>query len=83
MKLDPAVMMVETEYGWVLLDETAGAYYSLNPTGVVALQALLDGADLETAITRITTQYDVDAETARSDVEDLLRQLDQAKLVTR
>lgn len=83
MILDPAVTMVETEYGWVLLDERAGEFFSLNPSGVLGLQTLLDGGGLEAAVQRITDRYAVDAATARADFEDLLRQLDEAKLVTR
>ncbi|MFF0339802.1 lasso peptide biosynthesis PqqD family chaperone [Kribbella sp. NPDC004875] len=82
MKLNAAVTMVETEYGWVLLDERAGEFFSLNPTGVLAVQALLDGAGLDDAVRQITTRYAVDAATARADVEDLLQQLEQAQLVT-
>ena len=46
MKLKAAVTMVETDYGWVLLDEAGGGFFSLNPSGVLAVRAMLAGGDL-------------------------------------
>lgn len=83
MKLRTAVTMVETDYGWVLLDEADGGFFSLNPSGVLAVRAMLDGGGVDEAVAAITDQYAVDAATARADVEELLGALDAAKLVTR
>lgn len=83
MRLKPAVTMVETEYGWVLLDEGAGEFFSLNPSGVLAVRTMLDGGAVDEAVVAITNRYAVDATTARSDVQELVRALDAARLVTR
>ncbi|GAA1680770.1 hypothetical protein GCM10009745_26050 [Kribbella yunnanensis] len=83
MKLGSAVTMVETEYGWVLLDEAAGGFFSLNPSGVLAVRTMLDGGGVEEAVAAITDRYAVDVATARVDVEELLGELAAAKLVTR
>lgn len=83
MKLATAVTMVETDYGWVLLDEAGGGFFSLNPSGVLAVQTMLDGGGVDDAVTAITDRYDVDAGTARADVEELLGELAAAELVTR
>ncbi|TDD63002.1 lasso peptide biosynthesis PqqD family chaperone [Kribbella antibiotica] len=83
MKLRTAVRLVETDYGWVLLDESSGGFFSLNPSGVLAVRTMLDGGGVDEAVTSITDRYAVDAGTARADVEELLGELDAAKLVTR
>lgn len=83
MKLRTAVTMVETDYGWVLLDEAGGGFFSLNPSGVLAVRTMLDGGGIDEAVVAITDQYAVDAATARVDVEELVGALDAAKLVTR
>ncbi|MFI5730105.1 lasso peptide biosynthesis PqqD family chaperone [Kribbella sp. NPDC051587] len=83
MKLRTAVTMVETDYGWVLLDEDTGGFFSLNPSGVLAVRTMLDGGGVDEAVAAITGEYAVDAGTARADVDELLDELDAAKLVTR
>ncbi|GAA0579462.1 lasso peptide biosynthesis PqqD family chaperone [Kribbella sandramycini] len=83
MKLGPAVTMVETDYGWVLLDQSAGGFFSLNPSGVLAVRAMLDGGGADEAVAAITDEYAVDAATARADVDELVRELELAKLVVR
>lgn len=79
--LRTGVSTAETDYGVTLLDEHDGEYYSLNPTGAVVLRTLLDGGSQGDAITRLTTEYDVDAPTAARDVTDLVGALESAGLL--
>jgi Coenzyme PQQ synthesis protein D (PqqD) len=82
LRLRTGVSMAETDYGWVLLDEDGGDWYSLNPTAVVALQVLLEGGDTEAAARRVTDLYEVGPATASADLDDLIRDLRAAALVT-
>ena len=82
-QLRDRVSTADTEYGTVLLDEDSGDYWNLNPTGALVVRVLLDGGDAADAAQRLMQQYDIDARTARADVDDLLTGLRAAGLVTR
>ena len=81
MKLRERVSAADTEYGTVLLDEDSGEYWNLNPTGSLVLRTLLDGGSADDAARRLTEDFAIDAETARTDVEDLLGGLRSSGLV--
>ena len=81
MKLRERVSAADTEYGTVLLDEDSGEYWNLNPTGSVVLRTLLDGGSADDAVRRLTEDFAIDTETARTDVEDLLGGLRSSGLV--
>jgi Coenzyme PQQ synthesis protein D (PqqD) len=82
LTLRAGVSIAQTDYGWVLLDEHDGTWFSLNSTAVLALEVLLDGGDTGAAVRRVTDQYDVSPATARTDIDDLVRDLRAAALVT-
>ncbi|SER65016.1 Coenzyme PQQ synthesis protein D (PqqD) [Lentzea xinjiangensis] len=82
MRLRDDISVADTDYGQVLLDERTGHYWQLNPTGVVVVRALLDGADEDAAVTALTSAYDVDEARAREDVSVLVAGLRTAGLVT-
>jgi hypothetical protein len=81
LKLRDGVSAADTEYGITLLDEDSGEYWNLNPTGALVLHTLLDGGSPDQAVQQLTEQYEVDLDTARRDVEDLLGGLYSAGLV--
>jgi Coenzyme PQQ synthesis protein D (PqqD) len=81
LKLRDGVSTAETEYGTTLLDEDSGAYWNLNPTGVVVLRTLLEGGTPAQAVQQLAAEYAVDKETATRDVEDLIGGLQSAGLV--
>jgi hypothetical protein len=81
MKLRERVSAADTEYGTVLLDEDSGEYWNLNPTGSLVLRTLLDGGSADDAARRLTEDFAIDDETARTDVEDLLGGLRSSGLV--
>lgn len=45
LRLHPDVVATATESGMVLLDQQAGRYFELNPTGATIVQALAEGTD--------------------------------------
>lgn len=75
MKLVAHVSLADTDYGGVLLDERAGTYWQLNPTGLAVLRAVLEGSTVEEAAHQLAETYDVGAEEAREDAAGLVRQL--------
>jgi hypothetical protein len=81
--LRTGVSTAETDAGVALLDERNGEYFNLNPTGALVLDALLSGGTPEDAVARLISVYDVDGETAQTDVSDLVGALESAGLVVR
>jgi hypothetical protein len=69
------VSTAETDYGTVLLDERAGAYWELNPTATLVVRTLLDGGEEADAVAALVREFDIDETHALRDVEALVRQL--------
>jgi hypothetical protein len=81
LKLRSGVSTADVEYGTALLDEDRGMYWNLNPTGALILRTLLDGGTVEQAVRALIDEYEIDRDSARRDVEDLVRELHSAELV--
>ena len=81
LKLRDGVSTADTDYGIALLDEDSGEYWNLNPTGALVLQTLLTGGSSTDAVQALVERYDVDADSASRDVQDLLGGLHSAGLV--
>lgn len=81
LALRNGVSVAETDDGMALLDEDSGEYFTLNPSGGLVVQRLLDGASVRDAILQLTSEYAVDADTAKRDVEELLSALQTANLL--
>lgn len=81
LKLRAGVSCADTEYGIALLDEDTGQYWNLNPTGTLVLRTLLDGGSQELAVRELTRAYEVDVDSAREDVRELLDALNSSGLV--
>ncbi|MGW8765985.1 lasso peptide biosynthesis PqqD family chaperone [Streptomyces sp. NPDC055815] len=81
LTLRRGVSFAQTDDGLALLDEHGGRYWHLNPTGAQVLRALLDGRTAEEAVTQLTAEYEVDAESAHHDVQELVTALLAAGLV--
>jgi coenzyme PQQ synthesis protein D (PqqD) len=81
LKLRDGVSTADTDYGIALLDEDSGEYWNLNPTGALVLRTLLEGGTSTDAAQALAETYDVDADTASRDVQDLLGGLRSAGLV--
>lgn len=79
-RLAKAVLVTDTDYGAVLLDERRGRYFSLNATGIFVLRSLLDG-DADRAAERVAERFAVPVETARDDVDQLVGRLAERGLL--
>ncbi|MET8851614.1 lasso peptide biosynthesis PqqD family chaperone [Amycolatopsis sp. NPDC004625] len=79
-RLAKAVLVTDTDYGAVLLDERRGRYFSLNATGLFVLRSLLDG-DADLAAERVARRFAVPVETARDDVHQLAGRLTERGLL--
>ncbi|MBB1244312.1 lasso peptide biosynthesis PqqD family chaperone [Streptomyces durbertensis] len=69
------VSTADTDYGTVLLDERAGEYWELNPTGSVVVRTLMAGGDEAAASDALTAEFDIDRARAEQDVAALLAEL--------
>ena len=83
LKLRNGVSTADTDYGIALLDEDSGEYWNLNPTGALVLRTLLEGGTSTDAVQALVERYDVEADSASQDVQDLLGGLHSAGLVAR
>ncbi|MGH2770425.1 MAG: lasso peptide biosynthesis PqqD family chaperone [Actinomycetota bacterium] len=75
------VSTVETDEGMVLLDERAGRYWQLNPTGALILRTLLEGSTPQDVVKTLTERHAVSAERVAADVAVLVESLQTAGLV--
>ena len=65
----------------VLLHLDTGAYYSLNETGALMWQGLVDGRSYPDIIADVITTYEVDERMAQQDFERLVNELADQGLV--
>jgi hypothetical protein len=81
LKLRDDVTATSTEYGLVLLDETGGEYWNLNPTGTLVVRTIIEGGTPQQAARMLADEYRVEDATAAADVDELLSQLRSSGLV--
>jgi hypothetical protein len=65
----------------VLLHLETRLYFTLDEIGTVAWQRLTEGAGLDRIVEQVVAAYDVDAATARRDLEELVGELVEAGLL--
>jgi hypothetical protein len=82
LRLRADVSTTTTDYGMVLLDERAGCYWQLNPTGALVLRLLLNGVTPQQIAQTLARQYPVSIRQADADIAVLLTRLRTAGLVT-
>ncbi|MBT2493830.1 lasso peptide biosynthesis PqqD family chaperone [Streptomyces sp. ISL-96] len=75
LKFGANVSTAETDYGTVLLDERAGEYWELNPTGTLVVSTLMAGGDEADAVAALTNEFDISPDQAKQDVDALVLQL--------
>ncbi|RRR76407.1 lasso peptide biosynthesis PqqD family chaperone [Streptomyces sp. RP5T] len=75
LKFGAYVSTAETDYGTVLLDERAGEYWELNPTGSLVVSTLMRGGDEAAAVAALVDEFDIDLAQAKQDVEVLVKDL--------
>jgi hypothetical protein len=81
VKPKPSVVFQEVEGEMVLLDLDRETYFALDPVGTRCWQLLVEHGDVEAVVATMVAEYEVDEETLRQDVADLLGQLESAELV--
>ncbi|GGM80627.1 hypothetical protein GCM10010967_10570 [Dyadobacter beijingensis] len=66
----------------VILNHSKGAYYGLDEVGVLVWDTLEKGPQtIEELCEAVTSEYEVDAETCKSDIDGLLKDLISERLV--
>ena len=65
----------------VLLELGSGKYYGLDPVGSRLWQLLVELGSTEAVLDQALTEYDVAREELARDLEELIRELEQRKLV--
>ncbi len=83
VQLRADVSTADTDDGVVLLDERAGRYWQLNPTGGLVLRLLLDGVTPHQEAQTLADRHPVSTEQAAADVTALLERLHTAGLLAR
>jgi len=80
-EVSAGVRSTRNEDGGIVLDIDHGQMFRLNPVGALILESLGKGsAEMEIA-KEISRQYGISEETARSDVREFLKSLEEHKLV--
>jgi hypothetical protein len=64
----------------VLLDTSSGHYFSMNPLATEIWSHLQTGNPVPQIVTTIADKYSVEEETVRSDVSELIGELQAARL---
>ncbi|MDC2960277.1 lasso peptide biosynthesis PqqD family chaperone [Streptomyces gilvifuscus] len=82
LRFSDDVSTAETDYGTVLLDERAGAYWELNPTATLVVRTLLNGGEETDAAAALTREFDIDQAQAAQDVATLVQELRSSGLVS-
>ncbi len=80
--ISPDVLFQELGSETVLLDLDKELYYALDEVGTRLWQLLAENGDPAAAMTRLLAEYDVDEATLRKDINGLVDELHEAKLVT-
>lgn len=78
----PDVLAQEVNGEMVLLDMEAECYFGLNEVATRIWQLLQDGKDLSAILAILETEYEVERTRLESDVNELVGQLIEARLVT-
>lgn len=81
VQLQTDVSTADTDDGVVLLDERAGRYWQLNPTGALVLRLLLDGVTPHQVAQTLADRHAVSTAQAVADVTALVERLRTAGLV--
>jgi hypothetical protein len=75
------VMFTAVEDEYVMLHVARGEYFSLNPVARFMFDRLRAGCDEAAVVERCVREYDVDAETVRRDLDELVDELVAAEIL--
>jgi hypothetical protein len=65
----------------VVLDMAREEYFTVNPTGGVMWELLVEGATKEQLVAALTARFDVDVDTAERDATDFVSSLKELRLL--
>ena len=65
----------------VLLDLASGSYFGLNEVGTVVWEELRTHGQVEKAIAKVLEEFEVERDTVEKDVDELLAELVEKKLL--
>ena len=65
----------------ILVDNSTGKYYGLNPVGARIVELLLDGSNDESALRNLVAEYDVSEAEVRTDIQRILNDLRSRGLI--
>jgi hypothetical protein len=83
MKIVKEVVCTSLGTELVLFHAGSGQYFGLNQVGSFIWLQVADGVPAATIVERLQDTYEVDEPTATREVERLLRELTEARLLTR
>ncbi len=78
---NPSVVCTELDDGAVLLDLDTKYYYNLNETGLRIWQIMEESQDLTEIADKLSNEYEVDIEKAKSSVLKLVEDLENGGLI--
>lgn len=81
INLSRNVLMQKVADEAVLLDLDSQNYFGLDPVATLIWEALSERVPLDDIIDRIVAAFEIDAGTARRDLDDFLRQLRDDELI--
>ena len=82
MTIHPDVVFRVLEDGAVLVDLASNQVFELNTTGALVWERLAQGGSPEAIVETVVARFDVDEDTARRDIAELLVALTSRGLVT-
>ncbi len=76
--INPVILRTPiADKGILLLEPTTGKYFELNDTSVLIYQCLEKETDIHNIVETLVNTFDIDAQTAQTDVQDLITQFVQ------
>jgi len=82
-QIDPAVLVTDLDDELVLLVPTTRAMFTLNETGRLIWELLVDGTDVDSAVDVVSPTYEVVRDSAARDVAALVATMVDAGLLVR
>lgn len=82
-KLNPQLAYRKIENEIYIVDVKNSLLYKLNPTATVVWECIKKGKDLNKIVRYVTEEYEVDIETAISDIKQLLADMEQKGLIVK
>jgi len=81
IKFKDTVMVSDLDDEKILMDIENGYYFSLNESATKIIELLMNGADIDETAKKISLEYDEDIEIIKADINELLIQLENKKLI--